>query len=102
MDLSQYHEKYVRIKDIYGEVHEGLACHGGADFLMAEYGGEEDGLFIEDFLIYESQIETIEEYVPHGTAEAYRFFLISIEAMYQTGAAIELHRLGYKFEKVNL
>ena len=69
MDLSQYHEKYVRIKDIYGEVHEGLACHGGADFLMAEYGGEEDGLFIEDFLIYESQIETIEEYVPHGTAE---------------------------------
>ena len=69
MDLSQYHEKYVRIKDIYGETHEGLACHGGADFLMAEYGGEEDGLFIEDFLIYESQIETIEEYVPHGTAE---------------------------------
>ena len=37
-----------------------------------------------------------------GTAEAYRFFLISIEAMYQIGAAIELHRLGYKFEKVNL
>lgn len=37
-----------------------------------------------------------------GTAEAYRFFLISIEVMYKMGAAIELNRLGYKFEKVNL
>ena len=73
MDLSQYHEKYVRIKDIYGEVHEGLACHGGADFLMAEYGGDEDGLFIEDFLIYESQIETIEETaeIPVGRRKGY-------------------------------
>ena len=37
-----------------------------------------------------------------GTAEAYRFFLISIEVMYKMGAAIWLNRLGYKFEKVNL
>ena len=37
-----------------------------------------------------------------GTTEAYRFFLISIEVMYKMGAAIELNRLGYKFEKVNL
>ena len=37
-----------------------------------------------------------------GTAEAYRFFLISIEVMYRMGAAIWLNRLGYKFEKVNL
>ena len=37
-----------------------------------------------------------------GTAEAYRFFLISIELMYKFGAAIWLNRLGYKFEKVNL
>ena len=76
MDLSQYHEKYVRIKDIYGEVHEGLACHGGADFLMAEYGGEEDGLFIEDFLIYNSQIESIEEIEVHGTVEMWTENLI--------------------------
>ena len=37
-----------------------------------------------------------------GTAEAYRFFLISVEEMYKLGTAIWLHRLGYKFEKVNL
>ncbi|MBQ7467989.1 MAG: hypothetical protein IJS75_03890 [Bacteroidales bacterium] len=35
-----------------------------------------------------------------GTTEAYRFFLISVEIMYKIGAAIELHRLGYKFEKI--
>ena len=37
-----------------------------------------------------------------GTAEAYRFFLISVEVMYKMGVAIWLNRLGYKFEKVNL
>ena len=37
-----------------------------------------------------------------GTAEAYRFFLISIEVMYKMGAAIWLNHMGYKFEKVNL
>jgi len=36
-----------------------------------------------------------------GTAEAYRFFLISVEMMYKIGAAIELNRLGYKFEKIS-
>lgn len=40
--------------------------------------------------------------VEPGTAEAYRFFLISLEVMYKVGAAIWLHRLGYKLEKVSL
>ncbi|MCR5277454.1 MAG: hypothetical protein K6D54_07305 [Bacteroidales bacterium] len=33
-----------------------------------------------------------------GTADAYRRFLISGEVMYRIGAAIELARLGYRFE----
>jgi len=37
-----------------------------------------------------------------GTAEAYRMFLVSVEVMFKIGAAIELCRLGYKFEKMNL
>ena len=37
-----------------------------------------------------------------GTAEAYRMFLATVEVMFKIGAAIELCRLGYKFEKVNL
>ena len=37
-----------------------------------------------------------------GTAEAYRMFLATMEVMFKVGAAIELCRQGYKFEKVNL
>ena len=51
MDLSKYEKKYVRIKDIYGETFAGLASYGNYDFLMHEYGGEEDGIFIERSLI---------------------------------------------------
>ena len=35
-----------------------------------------------------------------GTAEAYRLFLATVEVMFKIGAAVELKRLGYKFEKV--
>lgn len=69
MDLSKYEKKHVRIKTIYGDVHTGLASYGNYDFLMCEYGGEEDGIFIEDVLLYNSQIESIEEVEVHGTAE---------------------------------
>ena len=51
MDISKYDQKYVRIKDIYGETFTGLACYGVRDFLMHEYGGDEDGIFIEKYLI---------------------------------------------------
>lgn len=68
-DLSKYDNKYVRIKDIYGETFTGLADYAGRDFLECEYGGDEDGIFIGDFLIYNSQIDSIEETEVHGTAE---------------------------------
>lgn len=34
-----------------------------------------------------------------GTAKAYRLFLKSMEVMYRIGAAIELRRAGYRFER---
>ncbi len=37
-----------------------------------------------------------------GTAEAYQFFLVTVEVMFKIGAAIELGRLGYKYEKMDL
>lgn len=40
--------------------------------------------------------------VEHGTAEAYRMVLEAMSAMFKTGAAIELCRLGYKYEKVSI
>ena len=76
MDLSQYEGKYIRLKDIYGQTFTGRASHGNYEFLMHEYGGKEDGIFIEDWLIYNSQIESIEEIEPHGTAELWTERLI--------------------------
>ena len=69
LDLSYYDGKYVRIKNIYGDTFSGLAEYGNCDFLECEYGGSEDGIFIEDVLIYNSQIRSIEEIEVHGTAE---------------------------------
>ena len=90
MDLSKYENKYVRIKDIYGEIFTGLASYGNYDFLMCEYGGEEDGIFIENSLIYHSQIASIEEIEVHGTAELWtehlilrRYRLEDAEPLYQ-------------------
>ena len=69
MDLSKYEGKHVRITDIYGETFTGMASYGMPEFLMHEYGGDEDGVFIEDVLIYRSQIASIEEIEVHGTVE---------------------------------
>ena len=69
MDLSKYDGKHVRVTDKWGETFAGMAAYGNYDFLECEYGGEEDGIFIEDSLIYNSQIASIEEIEVHGTVE---------------------------------
>ena len=76
MNISKYDHKYVRIDDIYGGTLTGFARYENYDFLMCEYGGKEDGLFIEDFLIYNSQIASIKEIEAHGTAEIWTEQLI--------------------------
>ena len=69
MDLSKFDGKHVRITDKWGKIFTGMAEYENYDFLECEYGGDEDGLFIEDFLIYNSQIASIEEIEVHGTVE---------------------------------
>jgi len=69
VDLSKYDRKHVRIADIYGDTFTGIASYGGCEFLMHEYGGKEEGVFIEDVLLYRSQIASIEEIEAHGTSE---------------------------------
>jgi len=99
-DLSRYDQKYVRIEDIYGETFTGLASYGNYDFLMCEYGGDEDGIFIENYLIYNSQIESIEEIEVHGTAEMWterltlrRYRPEDAEPLYQyLGTDPEMHK----------
>ena len=76
MELSKYNGKHVRVTDKWKETFTGMAEYAGGDFLECEYGGEEDGIFIENNLIYRSQIVTIEEIEVHGTAELWTEHLI--------------------------
>ena len=69
MDLLKYDGKHVRVMDKWGQTFTGLAEYGNYNFLECEYGGEEDGIFIEHCLIYQSQIVSIEEIEVHGTVE---------------------------------
>ena len=69
MDLSEFDGKYVRITDKWETSFAGLAEYANRDFLECEYGGEEDGIFIEDWLLRHSQIASIEEIEVHGTVE---------------------------------
>lgn len=69
LNLAEYDGKYVRIRDTYGNDFAGRASYGSFDLLKCEWGMDEDGVFIDDNLICSSQIESIEEIVPHGTAE---------------------------------
>ena len=76
MDISKFDQKYVRIRDIYGNSFSGLASYENRDFLECEWGGEEDGIRIEDVIIYNSQIGSIAEIVPHGSAELWTEHLV--------------------------
>lgn len=69
MKLSTYDEKFVRAADIYGEIHTGVADYYDSEYCLHEYGEAEDAVIIEGFLIYESQIASIEEIEAHGCVE---------------------------------
>ncbi|MBO4368041.1 MAG: GNAT family N-acetyltransferase [Clostridia bacterium] len=69
MKLSKFDEKYVRLRDIYGGTHTGIADHYDAGYCFHEFGEEEEAVIIEGFLIYASQIASIEEIEPHGCVE---------------------------------
>lgn len=76
MNISEYDGKYVLIRDKYGESFSGIARYENREFLECEWGGDEDGIRIEDVILYNSQIESIEEIVPHGSAELWTEHLV--------------------------
>jgi len=76
MDIERFHEKHVRLTTIYGDTFTGIADYNDYDYLKSEWGGKEDGLFIGDFLVYNSQIASIEEIEVHGTAELWTEYLV--------------------------
>ena len=42
------------------------------------------------------------EQIEHQTVKAFHIFARTVKVMFKTGAALQLHRLGYKFHKVDL
>lgn len=42
------------------------------------------------------------EHIESQTVKAFHIFARTVRVMYKTGAALQLHRLGYKFHKVDL
>ena len=69
MDLQIYDKRHVRVTNICGAPHTGVADYYNLDFCLHEYGKNEDGIKVDDVLIYRSQIASIEEIEVHGTVE---------------------------------
>ena len=69
MDLTKYDEKHVRVTDIYGGTHIGVADYYDSGYCLHEYDQNEDAVIIERFLIFKSQIASIEEIEVHGCVE---------------------------------
>ena len=60
MELRRYDGQAVRITDTEGEVFEGVCGHKVAEYCLHEYGREEEGLSIANFLFYRDDILAIE------------------------------------------
>ena len=72
--ICGFYRSYSRIPlrelwECQGGIHTGIADYYSADYCLHEYGEDEDGVIIEEFLVYASQIDSIEEIEVHGTAE---------------------------------
>ncbi len=76
MDIKQYDQKYVRLKDIFGDTLIGMATHHSPDYCYHEFAVDEEALQIEDCIIYASLVDTVEVITPHGTAELWTEHLI--------------------------
>lgn len=98
--------------NIYGQhqnLYEHLRDKRGFDYLDEVVRGEILGLTGEDFVKTENivrqcarlvQNKIRHEQIEPASATAFYAFTRSIYVLYQIGAAVELHRLGYKMEKI--
>ena len=69
MELSQYNEKHVRVTDKYGNTFTGVAVHCCSDYGLHEFNREEESISVGDYLLFTSDIASVEEIEVHGTAE---------------------------------
>ena len=66
MRLKAYDGQYLRLTTKDGEIFDGLAYYSSAEYCETEFGCAEDALQIDDWLFYESQIQSVELRVPGG------------------------------------
>ena len=66
MDMKQYDGKCVRIINISGDVFDGICCYNDEEYNDHEYGRCEEGLKIENFLFYKSDIREIHSLEEHS------------------------------------
>jgi ASC-1-like (ASCH) protein len=57
--LSAFDDKYVRVTDKFGDIFDGLCMYNSDEYMLAEYGREEEALQIDHWLFYRWQIETV-------------------------------------------
>ena len=60
MNLSQYQDQIVRIRDRWNHAFMGVADCFPAEYGMHEYGREEEAIRVGDYMIFDSDIETVE------------------------------------------
>lgn len=63
--LKQYDGKCVRIHDRYGGVFDGICRYNDAEYDRGEWGRNEEGLQIESFLFFRSDIRSVESLEGH-------------------------------------
>ena len=61
MKLFKYEDKIVRVTDKQGCFFTGIAATFPPEYGMHEYGTEEESIQIGDYIIFENQIEKVEE-----------------------------------------
>lgn len=82
--IWKFDNKDVTLTTIYDEVLRGTASHNSADYNEHEYGRDEEGLMVNDYLTYASEISNVEliEYGPDDDpfriAEEQQAFLFSL------------------------
>lgn len=65
MDLSLFDGKCVRITDTSGDAYDGICSYNSDEYDYHEFGRDEDGLQIEFFLFYRSDISSVESLEDH-------------------------------------
>lgn len=60
--LKKLDDRIVRVVTVYGETLEGICTHHAVDYLECEFGFDEEGLQIADYIVLKSQIVSAEEW----------------------------------------